>query len=648
MPEPSSSQSSAAEAPPAGRRIERGHWYRDLNRNGRLDPYEDSRAPIAERVSDLLSQMTLEEKSGLLFHPSIPIGRKGSVVEGFHPMKIAPTTKLVAGLHVRHFNIMMAPGPVATARWHNRLQAMAEATRLGIPITLSSDPRHAPGFNPACGIKQEGFSHWPAQLGLAAAGDEDLAQEFGDAVRREFSAIGLRGLLGPVADLATEPRWGRSGSTFGEDADLAGRLVAAFVRGLQGGPGGIGTESVAAMVKHFPGGGPAGNGMDPHFRSGKRQLYPGENFAYHLGPFRDAIAAGARRIMLSYGMPSGQTSEDVAMAFNREIVTDLLRGQLGFDGVVCTDWLTVESLRVLGVLPLKEASAWGVEELPIAARYAKAVAAGVDQFGGDCAPALIAQLVRAGRIPEARIDESVRRILRVKFELGLFEDPYVDAEAAATRAGTPELVEAGRKAQRRSLVLLSNQPSPGPGGRPLLPVARPLKLYVEGIDPDIARRYGTVVRSPQRADLAVLRLISPRRFKWSKHLLEYFIPQGSLEFRPRQLRKVLAVCRTVPTVVDIRLDRPAVFPEIAREAAAVLASFTCADSVLLDAVFGTDCPAASLPVELASSMGAVEAGCSDVPGDSANPLYPRGWGLSYQPDEQAGHLVGTHPESFAE
>ena len=634
MPEMIGDEATLAGGRAARPLTEQGHRYRDLNGNGRLDPYEDSRIPVEDRVTDLLSQMTLEEKTGLLFHPGIPIGRRGSVVDGFHPMKIAPSTELVAEQHVRHFNIMMAPGPVAVARWHNRMQEIAEATRLGIPITFSSDLRHAPGFNPACGVKQEGFSHWPSQLGLAAAGDEGLAESFGDAVRREFSAIGLRGLLGPMADLATEPRWGRSGATFGDDAVIAGKLVAAFVRGLQNGDDGLNSTSVSAMVKHFPGGGPAGNGLDPHFSSGRRQLYPGDNFEYHLGPFRDAIAAGTRQMMLSYGIPSGQTSEEVAMAFNKEIVTGLLRDRFGFDGVVCSDWMTVESIRVLGVIRLKEASAWGVEHLSTVNRYAKAIEAGVDQFGGDCAPGQIAQLVRGGRIPESRIDESARRILRVKFELGLFENPYVDAEAAADATGTADLVSAGKRAQKRSLVLLQNRPDKRDGDRPVLPVSRGVKLYVEGIDRDVARRYGEVVRSPKDADIAVLRVVSPRRFKWSKNLLEYFIPQGSLAFKRRRLKKVLSVCRAVPTVIDIRLDRPAVFPEIAREAAAVLASFTCEDTVLLDAVFGIDRPTGSLPIELPSSMRAVEEGMADVPAGSANPLFERGWGLSLQMREE--------------
>ena len=624
-------------APEAGPRsgvrwlVERGVRYRDLNGNGKMDPYEDPRAPVVDRVDDLLKRMSIDEKAGLMFQAPIGIGRKGAVVEGIHPMNVAPTTELIVGRHLSHFNILAAPGPGSVAHWHNSLQRIAERTRLGIPITLSSDPRHAAGFNPASGIKQAGFSQWPSQLGLAAAADEGLAERFGNTVRREFRAIGIRSLLGPMADVATEPRWGRSGATFGEDAELTGRLAAAFIRGLQGGPSGLGSSSVAAMVKHFPGAGPAGNGLDPHFATGKRQLYPGDRFEYHLGPFGSAIAAGARQIMLSYGIPDGQTSEDVAMAFNSEIVTDLLRGRLGFDGVVSTDWMTVDSHRVLGILKLKDASAWGVEHLNVAERYARAIEAGVDQFGGESNARAVAGLVRDGRIPESRIDVSARRILRPKFELGLFDDPYVDADAAAPSTGTAEFVGMGIEAQRRSLVLLSNKPVPAVGNRPILPILRPVRLYVEGIDPSVARNYGTVVSSPSRADVAVLRLVSPRRFKWSKHLLEYFVPRGALAFRPGRLAQVLARCRTVPTVVDVRLDRPAIITEIARDAAAVLVSFGSEDEVLLDALFGEFSPTGRLPVDLPTSMAAVEASRTDVPRDTESPLYEVGWGLSYQP-----------------
>lgn len=627
----------AVVARPASRPSEAaGSGYRDLNGNGRMDPYEDPAAPVDIRVADLLGQMTLEEKAGLLFHTPIAVGSRGDLVEKLHPLNAAPTSRLVQQRHLRHFNILTAPEPRLLARWHNALQRLAERTRLGIPVTVSSDPRHALGFNPASGIKQDGFSVWPSQLGIAATGDVRWAESFGAAVREEFLSVGLRTLLGPMADVATEPRWGRSGATFGEDAGQVGNFAAAFIRGLQGGQRGLERRSVSCMVKHFPGGGPTRDGVDPHFARGARQAYPGGNFEYHLGPFRAALAAGARQVMLSYGIPSGQTSEEVAMAFNREIVTGLLRDRLGFDGVVCSDWMSVETRRVFGVLKLKDASAWGVESLSVPERYAKALRAGVDQFGGESDPRRVVDLVRAGAVSEARIDESVRRILRVKFELGLFDDPYVDEASAPGVPGVAELVRDGVRAQRKSLVLLTNRSLVGDQGRAVLPAKRPVTLYVQGIAGSVARKYGDVVRSPRKADLAVIRVESPQRFRLSASILEYFIPQGDLTFTPRELARIVRVCRAVPTIVDIRLDRPAVIPKIAEQAAAVIASFGAEDAVLLDAVFGLIASTGKLPVELASSMQAILASRTDVPRDTRSPLFPCGHGLSFAPPVQGG------------
>ena len=632
-----STRPRAVVACPASRPSEAaGSGYRDLNGNGRMDPYEDPAAPADIRVADLLGQMTIEEKAGLLFHTPIAVGSRGDLVEKLHPLNAAPTSRLVQQRHLRHFNILTAPEPRLLARWHNALQRLAERTRLGIPVTVSSDPRHALGFNPASGIKQDGFSVWPSQLGIAATGDVRWAESFGAAVREEFLSVGLRTLLGPMADVATEPRWGRSGATFGEDAAQVGDFTAAFIRGLHGGRRGLERRSVSCMVKHFPGGGPTRDGVDPHFARGARQAYPGGNFDCHLGPFRAALAAGARQVMLSYGIPSGQTSEEVAMVFNREIVTDLLRDRLGFDGVVCSDWMSVETRRVFGVLKLKDASAWGVESLSVPERYAKALRAGVDQFGGESDPRRVVDLVRAGAVSEARIDESVRRILRVKFELGLFDDPYVDEASAPGVPGVAELVRDGVRAQRKSLVLLTNRSLAGDRGRAVLPAKRPVKLYVQGIAGSIARKYGDVVRSPRRADLAVIRVASQRRFRLSASILEYFIPRGDLTFTPRALARIVRVCRAVPTIVDVRLDRPAVIPEIAEQAAAVIASFGAEDAVLLDAVFGLIAPTGKLPVELASSMQAILASRTDVPRDTRSPLFPCGHGLSFAPPVQGG------------
>ena len=241
--------------------------------------------------------------------------------------------------------------------------------------------------------------------------------------------------------------------TFGEDAEVAAELVAAYVRGFQGDD--LGPGSVACMTKHFPGGGPQLDGEDPHFSYGKDQVYPGGLFEYHLQVFEAALAAGTAQIMPYYGRPVGTELEEVGFGYNRDVVTGLLRERYGFDGVVCTDWGLVTDA------PLPDGSVfaakcWGVEELSVEDRLVKIVEAGCDQLGGEELPEVLVELVRAGRITEARIDESARRLLRDKFRLGLFDDAHVDPDEAERTCGAPEFRAAGERAQRRSAVVLTN------------------------------------------------------------------------------------------------------------------------------------------------------------------------------------------------
>ena len=597
-----------------------GNRYRDLNKNGRLDPYEDPRRSTEERVENLLTVMTVPEKVGLMFQPMLPVPRRGRLSESPSALARAGTTEIIAVHHVTHFNILQARPPEVLARWHNSLQLVAERTRLGIPVTISSDPRHSAGGNPATGIRMPGFSTWPEPLGLAAAADPELVERFGELARREYRAVGIRSALHPMADLATEPRWARIAGTFGEDAELAAPLVAAYVRGFQG--DGIGPESVACMVKHFPGGGPQEDGWDSHFSYGRNMAYPAGNSEYHLATFVAAFEAGARQVMLHYGIPAGLTRQRVAMAFNDEIVSGLLRRRLGFDGVVCADWYAVEPPRAFGLVPLMEAKAWGVEHLTVAERYARAIDAGVDQFGGQSTPAHLVRLVREGRITPDRVDESARRILRVKFALGLFDDPFVDA--VAPEAGTAEMREAGLDAQRRSVVLLTNREV---SGRPFLPLGSGLRIYVEGIVPHLAAPYGRVVASPADADVAVVRIGAP--FRRRRGLVERFFHQGDLDLDAAERDRLLALCGAVATVVDIHLERPAVIPELAEAATALFATFGVCDEVLLEAVFGRFAPSGHLPVEMPASMEAVRRQQPDVPYDSGDPLFPFGHGVTY-------------------
>ncbi|MFM9372955.1 glycoside hydrolase family 3 protein [Streptomyces sp. Da 82-17] len=579
-------------------------------------PYQDASRAVEDRVADLLARMTLEEKAGLLFHTMLALHPDGSPVEaGDAAFAPTDTSGAIGTKLLSHFNLLGSARPRQLAQWHNALQESAAGTRLGIPVTVSTDPRHSFTTNIGASFSAGAFSAWPEPTGLAATRDPELVHRFADIVRREYLAVGLRVALHPQVDLATEPRWSRQAGTFGADAALTGELVQAYVKGLQG--DGLGPDGVAAMVKHFPGGGPQKDGEDPHFPHGKDQIYPGGLRELHLEPFRAAVAAGARQMMPYYGRPVGTGWEEVGFGFNKGVITGLLRDELGFDGIVCTDWGLLTDQPVLG--ELHRARAWGVEHLSVAERAAKALDAGVDQFGGEACPEVVVELVRSGRISEDRIDTSVRRLLREKFVLGLFDRPYVDPGLAEEIVGSSEFRAVGDAAQRRSLTVLVNRDQTLPVG-----AERP-KLYVEGVGAVAAGGYGEVVGDPADADLAVLRLHTPYEERGNR--FEALFHSGRLDFTPEELDPILKLLDTVPTVVFLNLERAAVVPEVAERAAALVADYGASDEALLDVAFGRARPEGRLPFELPRSMTAVEASRPDVPHDTADPLFPYGAGL---------------------
>ncbi|MEU6981763.1 glycoside hydrolase family 3 N-terminal domain-containing protein [Streptomyces sp. NPDC046371] len=579
-----------------------------------MHPYQDPTRPVAERVEDLLARMTLEEKAGQLFHSMLMMNPDGTpVTETDGSMVECTTPELIEGRGLTHFNLLGSHGARQMALWHNAIQEMAAATRLGIPVSLSTDPRHAFTDNIGASFDSGAFSAWPEALGLAAIRDPELVFRFADTVRREYLSVGFRTALHPQIDLATEPRWSRQSGTFGSDAALTGELVRAYVLGLQGEE--LGPDSVAAMVKHFPGGGPQKDGEDPHFPHGKEQVYPGGLRDHHLEPFKAAIAAGCSQMMPYYGQPVGTDWEEVGFGFNRGVIQGLLRDELGFTGIVCTDWGLLNDSEIFG--EPHEARAWGVEHLSVAERAAKALDAGADQFGGEECPEVVVELVTSGRIAESRVDASVRRLLHEKFTLGLFDDRrYVDPDEAEETVGRADFTALGAAAQRRSLTVLTDGPLPLQG--------RP-KLYVENVDPATAAAYGETVPTPAEADLAILRLRTP--FEDRPNKFESFFHSGSLAFPDAELTRVLALLEATPTVVCVNLERPAVLPEIAEHAAALIADYGASDEALLDVAFGRAKPEGRLPFELPRSMAAVAASRPDVPNDTVDPVFPYGHGL---------------------
>lgn len=594
-----------------------GLQFRDLNHNHKLDVYEDPRQPLAARVEDLLGQMTLEEKAGMLFINGASVNPDGSLEEkpgapGFG----LNAARQVTEQQMNHFNLWDIPSAGAVAAWHNRLQQFVEGTRLGIPVTIASDPRNHFTRNIFSMAANE-FSQWCETLGFGALDDPALVERFADFARQEYLAVGIRVALHPQVDLATEPRWPRISGTFGEDARVSARLVKAYIRGFQGST--LGPHSVACMTKHFPGGGPQNEGLDPHFDFQRGQIYPGNNFAYHLIPFEAAIEAGTASIMPYYGVPMDQTEENIAMSFNKAIITGLLRQRYQFDGVVCTDWGLITDNNIMGVV--WKARAWGVESLSETERVCKALEAGVDQFGGESCPQHVVELVRAGRVSEERINQSVRRLLRQKFLLGLFDQPFVDETRVPQVLGSPLAAAAGMDSQRRAMTLLKNNSQTLPlQGRP--------RILVKNLDVQAAARFGEVVEEPGAAEFAILRLDTPWIPVDTPNAFAQGFHHGDLDFKEPQLSEILELARTVPTIVAIYLDRPAVFPEINSAAVAVLGEFGASDEAVLDVIFGRAQPQGRLPFELPRSMDAVRQQKPDLPYDSPEPLYPFGFGLT--------------------
>jgi beta-glucosidase len=614
-----------------------GYKFKDLNKNGVLDNYEDWRLSTDERVADLQSQMTLEEKVGFMLISTINMGGDGGMrmpgsgeprpkitsdfSEEESPMNInfftrkplpvpalfvSGTTKGVTERHLRHFILRVNTDAKTIAEWHNKLQALTESTRLGIPALIASNPRNHVSIDNSTGIGlgETVFSKWHGELGLAAMRDLELTREFAETAAKEWTAVGIRKGYQYMADLATEPRWARTEGTFGENADLASKMIREITLGFQGEK--LGLHSVALTTKHFPGGGPQVDGQDPHFDWGKDQHYPGGMFDYHLKPFMAAIEAGTSSIMPYYAKPINTEYEEVAFAYNKGIINDLLRNKLGFKGIINSDTGPVFMMP------------WGVEELDIYERYQKAVDAGVDLFSGNADPTPLLETIKKGMISEERINESIARLLHEKFELGIFENPYVDVEAAETIVGNDKFQERADLALRKSIVLLRNETS-------LLPLKPKTKMYFEkqmvtrGSDnphavviPEQNNWDIEFVNTPDEADVNILWLIPKTVGLFGSKGDDIFIELSKNNIDVDYVNKLKA---TKPTVIVINFSNPWVISEIDDDKAnTMLATFGTTADALVDVLTGKFNPSGKMPFSIPASAEAVINNKSDVPG----------------------------------
>jgi beta-glucosidase len=610
-----------------------GAPYRDLNHNGRLDPYENASLPVARRVDDLLARMSTEEKVALMFHGTLSAENGMRIGVGKAYDRTAAQALLARG--VSSFITRLSPDARAFAEENNAIQKLAEATRLGIPATISTDPRNH--FEVTVGVSSAsgGFSQWPETLGMAAIGDEKLVERFGRLVSAEYRAVGIHMALSPQADLYTEPRWPRGVATFGSDPATVSRLAGAYVRGFQGSDHGLVRGGVATVVKHWVGYGAEPEGFDGHNYYGRIAKLDNATFAQAVAAFDGALAAKSAGVMPTYVIAQGVSIDgkplpQVGAGFSKPLIDGLLRGSKKFGGIVISDWGITNTCheQCRAPTPAKPqgfniAMPWGVEDLSEEDRFAMGANAGIDQFGGVDDPAPLLAAVKAGKVSLARVDQAARRVLALKFELGLFDNPYVDVDKAAQVIGNQATQAEADAAQRAAQVLLENRGD-------LLPLAPSRKVWLSGVNADVARAGGlTVVERLEDADVALVRVATPFELLHPDHFFGSRQHEGRLDFREDDAatRTVTMAAAKVPAIVAVDLDRAAVLTQLKEKATALYGLFGASDAVLVDLVTGKAKSRGRLPFELPSSAKAVEEQDPGMPDDSMAPLYRRGDGI---------------------
>lgn len=667
-----------------------GFAFKDLNKNGVLDPYEDWRLPIEERIADLVQQMELEDIAGLMLysaHQSVSTeGLFGTMFAGTYDGQVlAESQAVISDLsdqqkefleteRLRHVLLTAVQDLETGVKWHNNLQAYAEALDLGIPVNVSSDPRHTTSANTEFDAGAGGdISKWPHQLGLAATFSPKLIKEFGEIASKEYRALGITTALSPQVDIATEPRWMRFNGTFGEDSQLSADLAKAYCEGFQNSPHGWGKESVNAMVKHWPGGGSGEGGRDAHYGYGKFAVYPGNNFDEHLKPFIDGAfkldkTEQASAVMPYYTISYNQSNEMVGNGFNHHLITELLRDKYNYQGVVCTDWnITHDAPEIDSFMVGKP---WGVEHLSLAERHYKVLMAGVDQFGGNnqSEPVIAAYQLGVKEHGEGHMREkfeiSATRLLRNIFRTGLMENPYLDLTESQAHYGIPAYQEKGFEAQLKSVVMVKNDSG-------TLPRKTKQKVYIPNrlrpasrnwfgqmtpatdelpILTETVAAYFELVATPEEADFAIVMMESPNSVGYQPE--EGYLPV-SLQYRPytaekarekslaggdpleksldrgyrgktnrteneSDLDQLIATKEMMgdkPVIVTLDSNNPTVPKEFEPYAASILIHFSSTNQALLEIISGQAEPSGLLPFQLPIDMETVETQQEDVPHD---------------------------------
>ena len=575
-----------------------GYQFKDLNDNGELDAYEDWRLSAQERAENLLELMDASQMAAQMVHLTL-VSKKDSWF----------TDNNVGFALVYEYIFDSAKD---AAERTNEIQELSESSPLGIPVVFSMDTEIGAAF-----VSDATFM--PDQINQGAVNDADLVARLNEVVREELKAVGVRMALSPDADLMTDPRWGRNQECYSEDTEAVQNLIVAAITALQNGNE-LNEESVIATVKHFPGSGAQENGVDA-----SPLTIQEDSLELHLAGFKAAIEAGVAAVM-PYGYSTvpflGGDAVENSADQSAAVMTDLLREQLGYTGIIQTDW----GLNFVG-----------------------AANAGADILGGAGVRST-AQLVDG--VDEARLKDACRRILVAKFQLGIFENPYVDVEKASEIVGSEEHKAVAKEVASRSLTLVKYENAESLADQSFVvagtlaedvralnsgwtakePVeitgTTLLEAFQEKAGADKVTYIATASDVPQ--DLTGVTAVVVVGEKSGTHDPEW--GAATLEFPQEQVELIQALDAANANVVAVVLmNRAYVLTPIVEAADSVLLAYrpgvTCGAEAVADALFGQTEITGKLPFQIPASMDQVLAQREDLPMDIDEPLYDFGYGI---------------------
>lgn len=609
-----------------------GYQFIDLNGNGMLDKYEDWRLDAETRADDLVSQMTVREKIAQMQHPTF-LPRSDGKIPSY--LEKWCNTEGIGMLLIRELNSVEA-----AATTMNTIQEYAESSRLGVPVLVSMDSVHGLSY-------VTGATVTPHNLALAATRDEELVIKLAEVARDEHIAIGVRMTLSPEADIASEPRWGRVMETFGEDPELVTQMVTAQVVAFQNGTEGLNTDSIVACMKHFPGAGPQMDGKDT-----SPIISSEETLQTHLKPYYAALDVNVASIMPYYSVPLALDMENSAIG-SKATLQDLLRDEMGFTGIIQTDWGMIWAIQeALGTMTGEEIS--DEEAILIGVTQSR-----VDGIGGESIRLIdyMEQYTQEGKIDEAILDAAAKRIVKVKFEMGVFENPYCDVEYAVSFVGNEESQKLNLEAAEKAVTLLKND-----GTLPLDPNAEQTILVcgpragdmdslvggwssaqegltIAGALEAYAGENTTVIYEPEDtgriielakdADVIVVSVGEPS--------YQHDPPWGydTLEITSSQ-QEILdaAVASGKPVVTVVTGGRPYILTWCDENTNAILEAYYPGSQggiAIAETLYGMNNPTGKTPMQFPRDMESVNNQEGDVSFDLENPLYDYGYGLSYEP-----------------